>query len=141
MGLLDLSDRPHLFDGRLDLLRQELLLRQRFSLGDGGLALLRAVKGLEGLQVLALDPVVNLCQPYRLPFRVSLVDVQVGLSFAKLLPLEELFNFIDSTVVPLVRIDVITYKGQPHCVVMDVVPDLRRISILQVCPHVLVVEY
>ena len=140
MRLLDLRNRPHLFDCCLDLLSQKCLLEEDFSLCNGRCTLFWTVERLEGLQELSLDPVVYDLKFHLHPVGVILVDVKVGFSVAKLFPLLELLNHFFPIVVPLVRIDVIAHIWQPHGVVVNVVKDLRWISMLQVCPHILMVE-
>ena len=139
--LLDLRNRSHLLDGILYLVLQLSLFGQHLRLSERCLALLRPVEWLERLEIFTLDHVIDRLQLELLPFGIALIDFKMLCGIlVELLPLQEVGDVFLPVFVPLMRVDTVANEGQPLCVVVNVVQNLGRIRILQVCPHILMVE-
>ena len=143
LGLIDLSDRTHLLDGLLDLVGEDLLLTGNFGGWHRVGSLLRPIEGRELLHVLALeaevdDVVFDKCLVSQLFIVIIVVCAAIFLLFQVLQPLFELDHVLG--VVLGVWVDGVTHKGQPLGVVVQFVPDLYGVCILQVRPNVLAVE-
>ena len=105
------------------------------------MALFRPVEGLERLKILTFDHVIDRLQLELLPFGIALVDFKMLCwILVELLPLKEVSDVFLTVFVPLMWVDTVANEGQPLCVIVNVVEDLGRICILQVCPHILMVE-